>query len=162
MAFTVLVTGATGKQGSHVVASLLALPTPPTSIIALTRSPTSPASLALAQKSPSINLLQGSFSTLVTALVGVDAVFLMTDIASGGAEGELKQGREIVEGLKSHLESEGGKERKLNVVYTSVDGAERKSGVPHFESKFVIEEMLREVIGESLTILSLQAGGLYG
>ena len=37
-------------------------------------------------------------------------------------------------------------------VYTSVEGADRKTGVPHFETKFVVEEHIKK-IGLEYTIL---------
>ena len=39
-----------------------------------------------------------------------------------------------------------------HLVYTSVGGAERKSGLPHFESKWQIEEHIRS-LGLPATIL---------
>lgn len=75
--------------------------------------------------------------SLVAALQSpVSAVFFVTDNAVGGAAKELKQGETMVRALK-----EVG--REVHVVYTSVDGAERRTGVPHFEAKFQIEQMLR-------------------
>ncbi|KAL8278902.1 hypothetical protein RQP46_008773 [Phenoliferia psychrophenolica] len=43
---------------------------------------------------------------------------------------------------------------ELRVVYSSVDGAELGTGIPHFESKWKIEKMLRKAVGRSrLTVL---------
>lgn len=136
----ILVTGATGRQGGAVISALLALPSSP-KIHAFTRNPTSPAALALIDLSPSrITLVKGTFYdhlSLVAALQSpVSAVFFVTDNAVGGAAKELKQGETMVRALK-----EVG--REVHVVYTSVDGAERRTGVPHFEAKFQIEQMLR-------------------
>jgi uncharacterized protein YbjT (DUF2867 family) len=39
-----------------------------------------------------------------------------------------------------------------HLVYSSLDGAERRSGIPHYESKWRIEEHIRE-LGLSVTIL---------
>jgi uncharacterized protein YbjT (DUF2867 family) len=53
----------------------------------------------------------------------------------GGAETEIRQGKTFIDAAK--------KAGVKFIVFSSVEGAERKSGVPHFESKFQIEEYLR-------------------
>jgi len=59
---TLLITGATGKQGGAVVRALLDSPAnPPFSILALTRNPSSPAAQKLASK-PNVSLVQGDFN----------------------------------------------------------------------------------------------------
>lgn len=56
---TVLITGATGKQGGSVVKNLLEK-SAPFKILAVTRDANSAAAKKLAQKSPNITLIQGN------------------------------------------------------------------------------------------------------
>lgn len=148
---TILVTGATGKQGGAIIAALLALPKPPITIHVLTRFPKSPSAVALASKSSTITLVEGSFDTLSSALSNVDAAFFMSENVTGGASNEVAQGRAISSALASVRDSG---EKVPHVVYSSVDGAERGTGIPHFESKWEIEKLLRRVVGaEGMTVL---------
>ena len=74
-----LVTGATGKQGGGVVENLLS--GNKVAIRALTRNPDSPAAKSLAAKG--VELVKGSLtdeSSLVTAMDGCWAAFLVTDV----------------------------------------------------------------------------------
>ncbi|KII85952.1 hypothetical protein PLICRDRAFT_115222 [Plicaturopsis crispa FD-325 SS-3] len=139
----VLVVGATGKQGGAVIDELLA--SKKVAPRALTRSPESASATALAGKG--VDVVKGSFgdpNSLLKALSGVSSAFLVTEAVAEGAAGEVKQGKVFVDVAK---------EAKLpHLVYTSVEGAERKTGVPHFESKFEIEEYIR-ASGISHTIL---------
>ena len=129
----VLVTGATGKQGGHLVSELLARDY---SIRALTRKPQSPAAQALAQRG--VAIVQGDFEdrrTLENAARGVDTVFAMSTPFGTDAATEAREGINVVRatlavGVK-HL------------VYSSVAGADRATGIPHFDSKFEVEEEIR-------------------
>jgi uncharacterized protein YbjT (DUF2867 family) len=84
---TILITGATGKQGGAVVRALLDSPhQPPFSILALTQNPSSPAAQKLASKL-NVSLVQGDFndcasifSKIQTPLYGA---FLVTYPAFG-------------------------------------------------------------------------------
>ena len=72
----VLVTGATGKQGGHLVRELLARGH---SVRALTRKPESPAAAALAERG--VTIVPGDFDdqgSLERAARGVDTVFAMS------------------------------------------------------------------------------------
>lgn len=132
---TVLVTGATGKQGGAVAHALLKKGH---KVRAFTRKPDSSGALEL--KKLGAELAVGSFDdkdSLARAMKGVDAAFIMsTPFESGGIEAETKQGIAAVDAAKAagiqHL------------VYTSVGGADQKTGIPHFESKFRVEEHLRK------------------
>lgn len=63
---------------------------------------------------------------------------------TAGLEGEVRQGRAVAEAA-----SEAG---VMHLVYTSVGGAERASGVPHFETKWAIEQRITE-LGMPATVL---------
>jgi uncharacterized protein YbjT (DUF2867 family) len=129
----VLVTGATGKQGGHLVRELLARGH---TVRALTRKPESPAAAALAASGATI--VTGDFDdqgSLERAARGVDTVFAMGTPFEGGDKKETREGINIVRAAASvgvpHL------------VYSSVAGADRASGVPHFDSKFEVEKEIR-------------------
>lgn len=73
--------------------------------------------------------------TLGAAFEGVDAAFAMTTFAGEhGTEGEVEHGKAIVDAaVRVGLP---------RLVYSSVGGAERRTGIPHFESKRRVEEYL--------------------
>src|SRR5256886_16604642 len=130
----VLVTGATGKQGGHLVGELLARGH---SIRALTRKPESTAAAALAARG--VAIVTGAFEdqgSLERAARGVDTVFAMSTPFESGATTETREGINIVRAAStvgvSHL------------VYSSVAGADRATGIPHFDSKFEVENEIRQ------------------
>jgi uncharacterized protein YbjT (DUF2867 family) len=130
---TVLVTGATGKQGGHLARELLARGH---SVRALTRKPESPAAVALAERG--VTIVPGNFDdqgSLERAARGVDTVFAMSTPFESGEQTETREGINIVRAAStvgvSHL------------VYSSVAGADRATGVPHFDSKFEVEKEIR-------------------
>lgn len=138
----VLVIGATGRQGGSVVE---ALADRPITVRALTRDPRSPAARALAARG--VKVVRGDLEDvggLADAMAGVDAVFSVQDFMAAGVEGEVRQGRNIVEAAR--------RAEVAHLVYSSVGGAERESGVPHFESKGRVEEAVR-ASGLAWTIL---------
>src|SRR6266571_2849343 len=90
----VLVTGATGKQGGHLVRELLARGH---SARALTRKPESPAAAALAARG--VTIVSGDFDdqgSLERAARGVDTVFAMSTPFESGAKTETREGVNIV------------------------------------------------------------------
>jgi uncharacterized protein YbjT (DUF2867 family) len=129
----VLVTGATGKQGGHVVRELLARGH---SVRAFTRKPESPAAGALAERG--VTIVKGDFEeegSLERAARGVDTVFAMSTPYGTNEKTETREGINIVRAAKAV----GVK----HLVYTSVAGADRASGIPHFDSKFEVEKEIR-------------------
>ncbi|MFL5344060.1 MAG: NmrA/HSCARG family protein [Hyalangium sp.] len=132
---SVLVTGATGKQGGAVARALLKKGH---KVRAFTRKPDSTGSLEL--KKLGAELAVGSFAdkdSLARAMKGVDAAFIMsTPFEAGGTEAETQQGLSAVDAAKA-----AGLQ---HVVYTSVGGANQKTGIPHFDSKFRVEEYLQK------------------
>ena len=140
----VLVTGGTGKQGGATVAALL--PANKTRIRVLTRDPKSPKAQRLAQQG--VELASGDLddpAAVQAALQGASAAFsVQTFEGKGGLEAEERQGKAFAEAVKAA----GG----VHLVYSSVDGAERTSGVPHFESKWRIEQHIAR-LGLPTTIL---------
>src|SRR5438094_9275622 len=127
---TVLVTGATGKQGGHLVRELLARGH---SIRALTRKPQSAGAAALAARG--VTIVTGDFEdqgSLERAARGVDTVFAMSTPFESGATTETREGINIVRAASAAGVS--------HLVYTSVAGADRATGIPHFDSKFEVEK----------------------
>ncbi|KAI4193530.1 MAG: hypothetical protein LQ350_008269 [Teloschistes chrysophthalmus] len=153
MSKTILLTGATGKQGRALITTLLSSPRASDfTILALTRNTTSPSASALASKSPSIRLIQGNLNDphaiFASALAATNSapiwgVYSVQQAVQDGATeaSETKQGKELIDLSLSH----GVK----HFVYSSVErgGAAGKPGdkptyVPHFRSKANIEEHL--------------------
>jgi uncharacterized protein YbjT (DUF2867 family) len=129
----VLVTGATGKQGGHLVRELLARGH---SVRALTRKPESPAAAELADRG--VTIVSGNFDdegSLERAARGVDTVFAMSTPFEGGAKTETNEGINIVRAAV--------RVRVKHLVYSSVAGADRATGIPHFDSKFEVEKEIR-------------------
>lgn len=132
----VLVTGATGAQGGATARALRARGY---EVHALVRDPTSSASQALAEAG--VRLVRGDLddpSSLDRAMAGVHGVFsVQTFMTPAGLAGEVRQGTAVAEAA--------ARTGVRHVVYTSVGGAERDSGVPHFASKWDVEHRLREL-----------------
>lgn len=138
----IAVLGATGQQGGAVIDALLEHGA---SVRAIVRNPASDASKALADRGVALAVGdQDDPASLSGALDGIAALFLMTtyDDSSGGTEGETRRGRAVAEAAAT-----AGVPR---VVYSSVGGADRESGVPHFESKRRVEERLLELLPTSI------------
>jgi uncharacterized protein YbjT (DUF2867 family) len=132
---TVLVTGATGKQGGAVARQLLKKGH---KVRGLTRKLDSPAAQALAKDG--VELVAGSFEdkgSLVKAARGADTVFAMSTPFEAGPEAETRQGVTLADAAK---EAGVG-----HFVFTSVAGADQKTGIPHFDSKFRVEEHIKAI-----------------
>ncbi len=138
----VLVTGATGRQGGSVVRHLLASGW---DIRALTRDPGTKAARALADRG--VELMRADLedpASLAVACRGVYGVYSVQDFWAVGARREVNQGRNLADAAKK-----AGVE---HFVYSSVGGAERNSGIDHWESKWEIEKHVRK-LGLPATIL---------
>lgn len=131
---TVLVTGATGRQGSAVSRALLERGH---RVLALVRSAMAHEARALEQRGA--QLVEGDFDEpvlLEEAMREADAVFAMaTPFGPGGLEAEVRHGRHLIEAAKLS--------RVPYFLYSSVAGAQQGTGIPHFETKRVLEEELR-------------------
>ena len=140
---TVLVTGATGRQGGAVVRSLSGRGW---KVRALVHDPAKDRVQQLAKNN--IELIQGDLfipASLEEALNGVYGVFsVQTSFAEHGVGGEIVQGKLLAEAAH--------RAQVQHFVYSSVGGAERESGIPHFESKWQIEKYIR-ALGLPATII---------
>jgi len=131
---TVLITGATGKQGG---ATARALAGKGFALRAMTRNPESDAAKAVASETAA-ELVQGDLNdaaSLRSALKGAWGVFAVQNTWEAGVEGEEEQGKRL-----ASLAREAGVQ---HYVYTSVGSAHRKTGIPHFDNKYRIEDTIR-------------------
>jgi uncharacterized protein YbjT (DUF2867 family) len=138
----VLVTGATGRQGGAVVRYLLP---GGWKLRALTRNPSGSAARDLQRQG--VEVVQGDLedaASLERAVRGVYGVYSVQDFWSVGARREVQQGKNLAEAAK--------KAGVQHFVYSSVGGAERNSGIDHWESKWEIEQHVRK-LGLPATIL---------
>src|SRR5256886_2123576 len=129
----IAVLGATGQQGSATVDALLDRGLP---VRAITRNVDSAAARALTKRD--VAVVAADLETpesIRVAFEGAAAAFAMTSFtALRGPEGEISHGRTI-------LDAAQGAGLPF-LVYSSAGGAERNTGIPHFESKRRIEEFL--------------------
>jgi uncharacterized protein YbjT (DUF2867 family) len=129
---SVLVTGATGLQGGATARALLARGW---DVRALVRTTDSPPAQRLEQEG--VTLVQGDLgdpASLTRAMDGVYGVFSVQNFVPVGPGGEIWQGRTVADAARAA--------RVEHVVYSSVGGAERETGIPHFDSKRAIERYL--------------------
>src|SRR5215472_12953527 len=132
---TVLVTGATGRQGGAVIRHMLHKGW---KLRALTRSPNAPAAQELTRQG--VEVVQGDLedaASLERAARGTHGVYSVQDFWSVGAKREVDQGKNLAAAAKK-----AGVE---HFVYSSVGGAERNSGIDHWESKWEIEKHIRKL-----------------
>jgi uncharacterized protein YbjT (DUF2867 family) len=138
---TILVTGATGHQGG---AALRHLREKGFSVRALTRDPNSPKARALVGHGTEV--VRGDLNdpaSISRAIEGVDGVYSVQGHAEG-VDAEIRQGIQVADAAK--------RARVSHFVYSSVAAADRNTGIPHFESKFKIEQHVRNT-GLRYTIL---------
>lgn len=140
---TILVLGGTGRQGGAVARELLRRGR---DVRALVRDPQAPAARALAVAGAA--LVRGDLNdeaSLGAAMAAVHGVFsVQTFRTPGGVAAEERQGKAVADAAAlagvAHL------------VYSSVGGAERSAGVPHFDSKWNVEQHIGK-LGLPATIL---------
>lgn len=150
---TVLVTGATGKQGGAVVEALLALKESDFIILAVTRDAKSAAAKRLTAKSNAIKLVAGNlddapalFQAAKEVHPGVIWGVFLVQVSTGKGvtlESEVAQGKGLIDSAIRY----GVK----HFVYSSVERGgdeaswENPTPVPHFQSKYRVERYLRDV-----------------
>jgi uncharacterized protein YbjT (DUF2867 family) len=129
---TILVVGITGQQGGAVARHLLR---DGWKVRGLSRDLSKPAVKALQDEG--VEMVQGDMedrASLDAALKGAYGVFSVQNfwLPGVGAEGEVRQGKLLADAAKAA----GVK----HFVYSSVGGAERDTHIPHFDSKWAIEQ----------------------
>ncbi|MFL6452312.1 MAG: NmrA/HSCARG family protein [Bryobacteraceae bacterium] len=138
---TIVVTGATGKQGG---AAFRHLQQRGFALRALVRHPDAPKAREL--DGSRIEVLRGDFDdaeSMERALDGADGAFSVQPW-QGGREAEVRQGIGLAEAAN--------RQEVGHLVYSSVVAADQNTGIPHFESKREIEEHVRNM-GIPYTIL---------
>jgi uncharacterized protein YbjT (DUF2867 family) len=138
----ILVTGATGQQGGSLARLLLQKKH---KVYALTRNTQSSAAQDLRNKGA--NIVKGDLDdsdSLEHAVRDVESIFLMGTPFEDGTEGETRRGK---------LMADIAKENKVeHLVYSSVANADKNTGIPHFESKYKIEQHIKN-LGIPFTII---------
>src|SRR6266542_761317 len=131
----ILVTGATGKQGGSVARELLANGH---KVRAMTRKPDGEAARELARLGAEI--VPGDLDDAVSlerAVLGAWGVFAVQNTWEAGVEREEEQGKRLAEVAR--------RRGVQHYVYSSVGSAHRRTGIPHFENKWRIEEKVRSL-----------------
>ena len=129
----ILVSGATGQQGGTVARNLLERGF---AVRALTRDTEKAAARELADLGAEV--VSGDLedrSSIERVLDGVYGVFSVQTFFEAGVESEVRQGVQLADAAKA-----AGVE---HLVYSSVGSAHRETGIPHFESKWEVEEHVR-------------------
>ncbi|AGY58367.1 NmrA/HSCARG family protein [Gloeobacter kilaueensis] len=138
----ILVTGATGNQGGAVARHLLQHKN--FTVRAFVRDENKPEAQAL--RRAGAKLVEGDLddrASLDRALQGVYGVFSVQNFERG-LDTEIREGKAVADAAKAA--------GIRHFLYSSVGSAERNTGVPHFDSKFQIEEHVR-AIGLPYTIM---------
>jgi uncharacterized protein YbjT (DUF2867 family) len=152
----ILVTGATGQQGGSLARLLLQKKH---KVYALTRNTQSSAAQDLRNKGA--NIVKGDLDdsdSLQHAVKDVQSVFLMGTPFEDGTEGETRRGK-----LMADIAKENNIE---HLVYSSVASAEKNTGIPHFESKYKVEQHIKNlgiphtIIGPTFFMENLLGPGL--
>jgi uncharacterized protein YbjT (DUF2867 family) len=133
---TLLITGATGRQGGAVVRHLLKQGG--WKIRALTRNPDRYGAKELERQG--VELVQGDLDDLTSierAGRGVYGIYSVQDFWTVGAKREVQQGKNLATVAK--------KSGVQHFVYSSVGGAERNTGITHWETKWEIENYIRQL-----------------
>ena len=131
----VLVTGATGRQGGAVIRHMLPKGW---KLRALTFKAGGAAVQELTDQG--IEVVKGDMedpASLERAMRGMYGAYSVQDFWSVGAKREVQQGKNTADAAKK-----AGVE---HLVYGSVGGAERNSGIDHWESKWEVENYIRKL-----------------
>jgi uncharacterized protein YbjT (DUF2867 family) len=132
----VAVVGATGQQGGATARALLAAGA---KVRALVRDPAKPAAQALVAAGAELVIADlEDPESLRAAFDGASRVFAMTTMDSArGTSGETADGIAVADAAQAAFVQ--------HLVYSSVGGAERNTGIPHFESKRRVEEHIESI-----------------
>ncbi|KAJ5122904.1 hypothetical protein N7448_009001 [Penicillium atrosanguineum] len=149
MSRTILITGATGKQGSSIIAALLKAKAD-FEILAITRDASSKAAQKLPGMSSNIKLVEGNLNEAEKIFANAHkatsqpiwGVFSVQMVAgASNEEAEVKQGKDLIDAaLKNNVK---------HFIYSSVDRGgdvsfDNPTLVPHFITKHYIEHHLVE------------------
>lgn len=139
----ILISGATGQQGG---ATARALAGKGFKIRALTRNPDSDAAKALA--ATGAELVKGDLddeASLKAALADAWGAYAVQNTWTAGVKGEEAQGHRFAKIARA-----AGVQ---HYVYASVASADRKTGIPHFDNKYRVEDTVRSLGFTSYAII---------
>jgi uncharacterized protein YbjT (DUF2867 family) len=132
---TVLVAGATGNQGGAVANALLKRGH---KVRALTRNKESSSAKRLVERGAEIMQVNlDDMNSVTRAMQEVDTFYLMGSPFEGGVEAETKQGIRLADAAK---EANIG-----HLVYGSVASADQNTLIPHFDSKYAVEQHIKNI-----------------
>jgi uncharacterized protein YbjT (DUF2867 family) len=140
---TILITGVTGQQGGAVAHALRGSGY---RLRGLTRKPESERAAALARDG--VEVVKGDLedeATLRRALTDAWGVFAVHTGLEAGVEREEAQGKRLATLARTA--------NVKHYVYTSVGSADKRTGIPHFDNKWRIEETVRALSFPSHVIL---------
>lgn len=132
---SILVFGATGRQGGGVAQKLL---DDGWHVKAVTHNPGKSSTVEL--KRLGAEIVQADMndkSSLLKAMEQVYGVYSVQPLYPEDPEKEIEHGKNVADAAQESNIS--------HFIYGSVSGAERDSGVPHFEKKWEIEKYLRSI-----------------
>jgi uncharacterized protein YbjT (DUF2867 family) len=132
---TILVTGATGKQGGALIDELAGKGF---HLRAMTRHPDGEAAQKLSARG--VEVIAGDLddaASLERAAAGAWGVFAVQNTWEAGVEREEAQGKRLARAAKN-----AGVE---HYVYASVGSADRHTGIPHFDNKARVEDTVRSL-----------------
>src|SRR5262249_30251813 len=132
---TILVTGATGRQGGEVIRHIL-----PNGwkLRAVARQPDGYAAKQLSRQGVgNVPGELGDQGTLEPRAHGVYGIFSVQDYWVAGFQREVKQGKNLADIAR--------KTGVTHFVYSSVGGAERNTGIAPWETKWEIEKHIRQL-----------------
>jgi len=141
---TIVITGATGKQGGATLAHLSRQGG--FKLRAVTRKPSGDAANAIAKLGAQV--VAGDLddaASLERALAGAWGVFAVQNTWEAGVEREEEQGK--------RLATIARQQGVQHFVYTSVGSAHQKTGIPHFDNKFRVEQTVKQLAFPSHAII---------
>ena len=140
---TILITGITGKQGGAVARSLKGSGF---KLRGMTRDPRSDHAKAFARDGVEIVAADlDDDESLMKAMTGAWGVFAVQNTWEAGVEKEEEQGKR-----QARLARDVGVQ---HYVYSSVGSAHKNTGIPHFDNKWRIEEVVRSLKFPSHVVL---------
>jgi uncharacterized protein YbjT (DUF2867 family) len=160
---SILVCGATGKQGGSVLKHLATHPDASQyTLLAVTRDAKSNSAQKLRELNDNVKLVEGNLDDVSALFASAKQILkdfgkqeeiwgvysVQTSLGPGvTVEGEIKQGKALID--------EAVKEGVTHFVYSSVDRGgnqrsfETKTPIPHFQTKYEIEHYLLEKAGKN-------------
>jgi uncharacterized protein YbjT (DUF2867 family) len=139
---TILITGATGKQGGAVARHLDGKGF---HLRGMTRKPDSEAARALAGRG--VEIVPGDHddeASLRKAVEGAWGVFAVQNTWEAGVDREEDQGKRLARVARDTVQ---------HFVYTSVGSAHKDTGIPHFDNKGRVEDTVRALEFPSYAII---------